>query len=41
MKAKSKACPICHVPILDKERTCRGCAKVLEANPWLTVVDLM
>ena len=41
MKRNNKECPICHVSIPLDQRVCSGCARVLEANPWLTVVDLM
>lgn len=34
-------CPICHVVIPEGYRVCKECAKVLKANPHLTVVDLM
>jgi predicted amidophosphoribosyltransferase len=43
-KLKKKAenrCPVCGRPLKPGQRVCDECQKVLDANPWLTVVDLM
>lgn len=34
-------CPVCNNQLKPGQRVCEGCQKVLNANPWLTVVDLM
>jgi len=40
-KQTENRCPICHNQLKPGQRVCEGCQKVLNANPWLTVVDLM
>jgi predicted amidophosphoribosyltransferase len=40
-KQTENRCPICNNPLKPGQRVCEGCQKVLDANPWLTVVDLM